>query len=60
MNGESFNGNSGNTNISRTFTITAANHTLQTIDIYAGTGAGTGSRPLAKKPGTLCGTAQKP
>jgi glucuronoarabinoxylan endo-1,4-beta-xylanase len=41
---ESFNGGTGgNTNLSQTFTMTAANSTLQTIDLYAGQGSGTGS-----------------
>lgn len=39
---ESFNGGGGNTNLSETFTITAANYTLQTISLYAGAGSGTG------------------
>jgi hypothetical protein len=40
---ESFNGGSGNTNISQTFTVTGGNFTLQTISIYVGTPAsGTG------------------
>src|SRR5205823_946291 len=40
---ESFNGGTGgNTNLSQTFTLTATNYTLQTIDLYAGGGTGTG------------------
>jgi hypothetical protein len=38
---ESFNGGGGNTNLSETFTVMAGNFTLQTIDLYAGTGSGT-------------------
>lgn len=38
---ESFNGGDGNTNLSQTFTVTAGG-VLQAIDIYAGTGLGTG------------------
>ena len=41
--GESFNGVGGCTNYSETFTITATNYTLQTINIYAGGGTGTGA-----------------
>jgi glucuronoarabinoxylan endo-1,4-beta-xylanase len=42
--GESFNGGTGNTNLSQTFTISGTtNYTLQTIDLYAGTGSGTGA-----------------
>ena len=40
--GEGFNGVGGNTNLSQTFTITTTNYILQTIDIYAGSGSGTG------------------
>jgi len=39
--GEGF--NSSNTNISQTFTVTATNFVLQTIDLYIGGGSGTGS-----------------
>ena len=41
--GESFNAVGGCTNYCETFTITASNYTLQTIDLYAGGGTGTGS-----------------
>jgi glucuronoarabinoxylan endo-1,4-beta-xylanase len=37
------NGNTLNTNLSQTFTITTTNYVLQTIDIYAGGGTGTGT-----------------
>ncbi|MGH8022021.1 MAG: hypothetical protein ACRED1_00450, partial [Limisphaerales bacterium] len=39
---EGFNGAGGNTNLSQTFTVTAGG-VLQAIDIYAGTGSGTGA-----------------
>lgn len=41
--GESFNGADGNTNLSETFTVVSTNWLLQTIDLYAGGGTGTGA-----------------
>jgi len=40
---ESFNGGTGNTNLSQTFTFGASDYTLQSISIYAGNGTGTGA-----------------
>jgi uncharacterized repeat protein (TIGR03803 family) len=41
--GESFNGVGGCTNYAETFTVTTTNYTLQTVDIFAGGGTGTGN-----------------